>query len=773
MANPESEIDYESIDLILTLGDDEFQVNKNVLSKTSNYFRAMFESGMAESSLDSLNIDSPFPTHFNQLYIQFCYQFKDDEMTTYDRELKLWQERITEPTKEFYGQMKNWQWTIGLPMMEYYERMSQDNPIKIVEYNEYNTFFQMCQYFEMEIAKALMYEKVFYLFQLLEKQMDSEPELDLASDEILPYIPSFYSYLESADQLNLITKTLPKLKIQNPGIYLQVYRNMKEYYELNTDHGDFDSFYRFYQNWKKPFFTLKKYGYRTVFSLDQANYPLKQASSPVFEIENYEFPSPENNLVNQETFQKRLNEWTDNLLEFGWKNVCLAGGSLFYLIDSNSHSLSRETDLDLFVFGRSSTVRKEKVEELIHHFYKKYKGDVYFSVRRSVIDIFIRGIERSVQIICTDCETPYQVVNQFDNTALMVYYDGNKTYLLPEAVEAFRTRTTEFITTRVKSLRLYKIIKKGFQIKMKERKQNVGQPFPMHYLEENGITSVDPIEKINYQQLELENPPKIYYPEKGEKKVKEKIQTHMGSHLVTKEAYECLEAVEYDGSFEIYRNSNLIKIQTFNVKELTFDPEKNSSPRKDDKYAKLFPIGIKQNGQVRSVKFISPLMEIGFPGNGYMQGITVFQNRNSVEVQKFYHKIMEIQEVRKTWTTEFFPERNRRHSYDRVMETGNILKYKWDSDSKYKNPVDIVEDFDPEEFPYNQQNIFMGLPTKESTKVTRFTMNGKVESNLQEIHEEIKVKLVFGPKHYYNFNDMRGMSWRLVEIIIYPNNYVE
>ncbi len=87
--------------------------------------------------------------------------------------------------------------------------------------------------------------------------------------------------------------------------------------------------------------------------------------------------------------------------------------------------LNQLTDIDIFLFG-DNLAKEQMIKQTIRNIYQKYPvSDVVVGMNRSLVYIFIKGIPRLIQIVCTKFNSAKEIVDDFDFTYLTSYYEGN------------------------------------------------------------------------------------------------------------------------------------------------------------------------------------------------------------------------------------------------------------------------------------------------------------------------------------------------------------
>jgi len=156
------------------------------------------------------------------------------------------------------------------------------------------------------------------------------------------------------------------------------------------------------------------------------------------------FTNGESTVLPQNIFKNKLQEFSYGLLaDFKWDNVFLAGGSLYRLINPKLVNYIPDTsDLDLFIYGSENQIRKKALERILTHFNSKYKEDVFFIVheKKGLIDMYVRGIARHIQIICNEAKTIIDIIERFDFSHIQICYFNDNLYATPDALKSIKTQ---------------------------------------------------------------------------------------------------------------------------------------------------------------------------------------------------------------------------------------------------------------------------------------------------------------------------------------------
>nr|QBK89582.1 MAG: tRNA nucleotidyltransferase/poly(A) polymerase [Pithovirus LCPAC001] len=181
------------------------------------------------------------------------------------------------------------------------------------------------------------------------------------------------------------------------------------------------------------------------------------------------------NLFKDSTAEKLLSELN--------KEVLIAGGSVVYdqMAKKNNIDKSVINDVDLFMFKNPNNHEQiEKIINLISKYFVIEKISIGIgsytenetSDEISVINIKLEEELVLFQLIITDCETPLQILNNFDMDYVQCGYYQNKLHITKCCVKSHTDSRIYKITPNVKASRLLKAATKGFKTVYFESDQN-------------------------------------------------------------------------------------------------------------------------------------------------------------------------------------------------------------------------------------------------------------------------------------------------------------
>lgn len=150
-----------------------------------------------------------------------------------------------------------------------------------------------------------------------------------------------------------------------------------------------------------------------------------------------------------------------------WKNIIISGGSVAKLINTAlaQKPVQPNSDLDIFIFGKTLEERKAACEYLVNDvFEKNFPGKCWYTIKRAVMTVTITGIPRQFQIVCTSAQTEYQIVNNFDMTHVQYYYQDGRVLATPDAILSHMFMTTLIKKNSIFASRVYKSLMDGFKM---------------------------------------------------------------------------------------------------------------------------------------------------------------------------------------------------------------------------------------------------------------------------------------------------------------------
>lgn len=161
------------------------------------------------------------------------------------------------------------------------------------------------------------------------------------------------------------------------------------------------------------------------------------------------------NLIELDCNYEKFTRFTCGLFKdtFDWNNCVLAGGSI-YKIYSNCNEDSiiwKQSDIDLFIVAENDEKRQEKLNYLLDYF-----KPTVFTVHNSVYNLYFKGINRVLQIICCNYINNEVLLNNFDYSHLQMLYNGTSFLISENALYHLKQNETVYNCSYFSPFRLKK-----------------------------------------------------------------------------------------------------------------------------------------------------------------------------------------------------------------------------------------------------------------------------------------------------------------------------
>ena len=181
-------------------------------------------------------------------------------------------------------------------------------------------------------------------------------------------------------------------------------------------------------------------------------------------------------ICTEEEFWKRFDDFTckifDELSDEVKSRLIVAGGSI-NLILNKDYVNNPASDIDIYV-PKGKVDGLELFDKLINEFDKKYQGKIFYAIRGCVMNVYIKGINRTIQIISDYDTNVYGLLRKYDMThiQLAVRFNKKRRELIgtPLALLALRERLARFgWIGNLKLTRLIKAMYRGYDLHQDER----------------------------------------------------------------------------------------------------------------------------------------------------------------------------------------------------------------------------------------------------------------------------------------------------------------
>lgn len=169
-------------------------------------------------------------------------------------------------------------------------------------------------------------------------------------------------------------------------------------------------------------------------------------------------------ITTYDVFLSRFRAFTcgifDDIEGLPWEHMMFAGGAISKLVRADyQEDFSKLSDIDIFIVDAVNDVPAFK---LLYWLTNKFKGRIYYSLKNIVMNIFIEGINRYIQIINKIGNSISDILNNFDLTCVTIGYVDNKVIGLPGCIYSLMTRVNIPRTIYTKPYRVYKSMVDGF-----------------------------------------------------------------------------------------------------------------------------------------------------------------------------------------------------------------------------------------------------------------------------------------------------------------------
>lgn len=192
---------------------------------------------------------------------------------------------------------------------------------------------------------------------------------------------------------------------------------------------------------------LKLYDYYDMLHYEKHN----------FKVVNTQPDRNQEMILNNEAFCSIFTKVTNGMFDMlDWTNVIIGGEFLFNIV---TNSNMESTNLDLYLYGKNNII-EEKFKYLINYF-SSYTP--YYIIKGSNIIIIIKELNFDIQIIPTKIVSPLEIINTFNCTYHMIYYDGTNLFTNLSGLISMKYRVTKF-NKKLDKYWVQKIVTHGLEI---------------------------------------------------------------------------------------------------------------------------------------------------------------------------------------------------------------------------------------------------------------------------------------------------------------------
>lgn len=161
---------------------------------------------------------------------------------------------------------------------------------------------------------------------------------------------------------------------------------------------------------------------------------------------------------------------TGHTLKLNDKSVVYSGGSVYEMLYGGQDN-NKFIDLDIFLIG-DVNLKIGLIQEIIQNLMNVFgESNILYVVDRSICNVWIKGINRSIQLIAFSDKDNYAVINRFDISYLksIIYFsDIDNKYHSLTSIEAIKSMYTREVfqedISKASVARLMRAIERGFKV---------------------------------------------------------------------------------------------------------------------------------------------------------------------------------------------------------------------------------------------------------------------------------------------------------------------
>jgi hypothetical protein len=199
----------------------------------------------------------------------------------------------------------------------------------------------------------------------------------------------------------------------------------------------------------------------------------------------YKFVGDKKHLIVRESeFYRKFSAYTSEICSKfktnrnnTWDNFVVAGGSVFNCLndyDDQDINILNEGDIDIFFFGYEED-QKNALDHVVNTITKYGIMVEIYKLSYNALEITSQNMRR-IQLIMTDCETPIEIIKNFDLWASSVYYDGlnvigNVNFLY--CVKFWHEKLNKRVLKPKSMLRIAKYMKKGMRLYLSSKNSEI------------------------------------------------------------------------------------------------------------------------------------------------------------------------------------------------------------------------------------------------------------------------------------------------------------
>jgi len=259
--------------------------------------------------------------------------------------------------------------------------------------------------------------------------------------------------------------------------------------------------------------------------------------------------------------------------KFPHDGVAICGGLPTALVYRNYEYKNHfQSDIDLFVFGPDMVARKATYVALLNWF-KKYDADgnviTYYFVNGSVTSIYVRDINKKIQIITGLYTNIYEILTHFDFTHVQWAIWNWKFLGTPSAHLALKRRTTETCRADIKAMRLFKALRIGYNV-VWDAEVNKSCEIDL-IIQEESQSRARTIMRGLFDAYFPRRIPELEYDDECEN-IMCTIEKLNASGTTSTDVNDIIEKVKIDGNFDSYHT---ITCESFNFASIRYTQGKH------------------------------------------------------------------------------------------------------------------------------------------------------------------------------------------------------
>lgn len=199
--------------------------------------------------------------------------------------------------------------------------------------------------------------------------------------------------------------------------------------------------------------------------------------------------------ANRTEFYGRFFRIFEKFDDLEWTNILFAGGLLSGILEKKfDEELYKNSDVDLFVYGKDFTEVLDNIKKIYTYFKQKLPSLYAFKYDNSLIFTLIsHEYNRAIQLIGVTQKFPI-IIEKFDLSYCQVGFDGSNFIYTNEYLQTIKTRKTKILSNSVHLYRLIKCIQRGYSI----LKPMVNDEYKQKYIKNFFHTYIkDPVTHFN------------------------------------------------------------------------------------------------------------------------------------------------------------------------------------------------------------------------------------------------------------------------------------